>query len=414
MPRTRTWTAAVIAFALVALVAGGPVALASSSVDYGPISHKGFKTVGAASTSSKLPLQIGFVANQSGIQSGIKSGSNPASSSYGKYPSLSTLQSKYGASSSKRNGVVNAFKKYNVKATIDVTNLRATATVSVGTAQKMFGTKWADYKESSGAHVDLPVNTPKAPSGINGNVDTIAGTRLQLSQGSSSSFDGGTPTRTGSPALGCTPGSYPSAAASGNGLFPNQILDAYGIAPLQAAGLQGQGVRLAIVGEAPTPSSDVNAFRSCFGTQGTSLKIHNAGSIKPIIESSLDAMVASMVAPKLAAFDLWVHPLSESDDDGDVEGFIQMLAAPLQATTSGGKLPHVISVSYGTCESNVSPYTAARTLVERQLTATAALGITTVVAAGDTGSSACARGVKPSQLTSAEKKPQVSWPASSP
>ena len=44
----------------------------------------------------------------------------------------------------------------------------------------------------------------------------------------------------------------------------------------------------------------------------------------------------------------------------------------------------------------------------------AALGITTVVAAGDTGSSACARGVPASKLTSSEKKPQVSWPATSP
>ena len=33
-------------------------------------------------------------------------------------------------------------------------------------------------------------------------------------------------------------------------------------------------------------------------------------------------MVSSMVAPKLANFDLWVHPLSESDDDGDAEGFL--------------------------------------------------------------------------------------------
>jgi len=71
-------------------------------------------------------------------------------------------------------------------------------------------------------------------------------------------------------------------------------------------------------------------------------------------------------------------------------------------------------VSYGECESIVQPYTASRTLVERQLTATAALGITTVVAAGDTGSSACARGVPANQLTSSDKKPQVSWPASSP
>ena len=31
-------------------------------------------------------------------------------------------------------------------------------------------------------------------------------------------------------------------------------------------------------------------------------------------------MVSSMVAPKLAGFDLWVQPLSESDDDGDARG----------------------------------------------------------------------------------------------
>jgi subtilase family serine protease len=414
---TRKLAGVALAVALSLLWAAAPAA-ASTKVDYGPISHKGLKKLGAASTSKKLTLQLGLIANQSGLQSAVKSASNPASSSYGKYPSLSMLQSKYGASSSKRKGVVNAFKKQSVKATVDVTHLRVTATVSIGKAQKMFGTKWSVYKAKSGAHVALPVNTPKLPSGIKGNVDTVAGTRLQLTSGSSSAktsaADGGTPTRTGTPALGCTPTTYPSAAFSGNGLFPNQLLTAYGIAPLQAAGLQGQGVRLAIVGEAPTPASDVNAYRSCFGTTGTSLKIHNAGSTKPIVESSLDAMVSSMVAPKLANFDLWVHPLSESDDDGDALGFLQLLAQPLQATTNGAKLPNVISVSYGTCESIVAPYTASVTMVERQLTATAALGITTVVAAGDTGSSACARGVSPSKLTSSDKKPQASWPATSP
>jgi kumamolisin len=244
--------------------------------------------------------------------------------------------------------------------------------------------------------------------------------RLQISGGSSSAaraaaaVDGGTPTRTGTPSFGCVPGTFPAAFVSASGLYPNQLQTAYGIAPLHAAGISGQGARLAIVGEAPTPAADVNTYRSCFGTQGTALKIHNAGSIKPILESSLDAMVASTVAPALSRFDLWVHPISEEDDDGDVEGFLLMLAAPLQATANGTPLPHVISVSYGECESIVKPYTASRTLVERQLTATAALGITTVVAAGDTGSSACARGVPANQLTSSDKKPQVSWPASSP
>jgi subtilase family serine protease len=405
--------------ATLVLLAAVP-ASALGSVDYGPISHSGYKTVGAASTSLKLPLQLGFIANQSGLQKAVKSASNPSSSSYGKYPSLSTLQSKYGASSSKRKGVVNAFKSNGVTAKVDVTHLRAIATVSVGKAQKMFGTEWKVYKTNTGSKVALPVNTPKLPSGIKGNVDTIAGMRVQISGSSSSAaraaavFDGGTPTRTGTPDLGCVPSTFPSAATSSSGLYPNQILQAYGIAPLQASGLKGQGARLAIVGEAPTPSGDVSTFRSCFGAKGTSLKIHNAGSIKPILESSLDAMVASMVAPKLDRFDLWVHPISESDDDGDAEGFLALLAQPLQATTNGAPLPQVISVSYGECESIVKPYTASRTLVERQLTATAALGITTVVAAGDSGSSACARGVPASKLTSSDKKPQVAWPASSP
>jgi subtilase family serine protease len=417
MSRSRLWTAAATALAV---LAGAPAALAAS-VDYGPISHSGFKNMGAASTSLKLPLQIGLIVSQSNLQDAVKAASNPSSSSYGKYPSLSTLQSKYGASSSKRNAVVNAFKSKGITATVDVTHLRVSATVSVSKAQKMFGTKWNVYKTKTGSKLALPVNTPKLPSGISGNVDTVAGMRVQLSSGSDSSVartavvaDAATPTRTGTPVYGCVPTTFPAALASSSGLYPNQILTAYGIAPLQAAGLKGQGVGLAIVGEAPTPASDVNTFRSCFGTQGTALKIHNAGSIKPILESSLDAMVASMVAPALARFDLWVQPIDESDDDGDVEGFLLMLAQPLQATTNGTPLPAVISVSYGECESIVKPFTAARTLVERQLTATAALGITTVVAAGDTGSSACARGVPASQLTSSDEQPQVSWPASSP
>jgi len=74
----------------------------------------------------------------------------------------------------------------------------------------------------------------------------------------------------------------------------------------------------------------------------------------------------------------------------------------------------VISISYGVCEASVAPYTAARTLFERQAAATAALGITIVVAAGDSGSSSCAHGVPSSQLNSFDKQQSASWPATSP
>jgi kumamolisin len=194
------------------------------------------------------------------------------------------------------------------------------------------------------------------------------------------------------------------------GLFPNQTLTAYGIAPLHTAGLEGQGVRVAILGEAPTPTGDVTAFRNCFGFAGTALKIHGASNIAPILESSLDAMTIAMVAPKLARLDLWVKQLGQTDPQGALE----LLADPLQATTNGTPLPNVISISYGVCEASVKQYTAARTLFDRQLAATSALGITTVVAAGDSGSSSCAHGVPSSQLTSFDKQKSASWPATSP
>jgi hypothetical protein len=350
------------ALALAVLLAA-PGSAAAASVDYGPISHQGMKNAGAASGSLTLSLQLGLIANQQGIANAVKAASSPTSSSYGKYLSLSTLQSSYGASSSRRNAVVNAFKPYGVTATVDVTHLRVSANISVKNAQKLFGTKWNLYSNSAGT-VALPVNTPKLPSGISGNVDTIAGMRLNVGS-TAAAAQTGTPTRTGTIAAGCAATQFPAQTLSSSGLFPNQILAAYGIAPLQAAGLKGQGARVAIVGEGPTPANDVTTYRNCFGFAGTQLQQHGSTSLKPILESSLDAMTVSMVAPALDRFDLYVHSLSEEDDDGDVEGFLALLAQPLQATTNGTPLPHVISVSYGVCEAKVSPYTASRTLVER-------------------------------------------------
>ncbi|HZO08843.1 MAG TPA: protease pro-enzyme activation domain-containing protein, partial [Myxococcota bacterium] len=190
--RSGRWACSTLAMgvrvlALAALLSVLVAAPARASVDYGPISHKGLKKVGAASTGLKLGLQIGLIANNSGIQSKAKSASNPSSSSYGKYLSLSNLASKYGATSSVRKGVVNAFKNQHVTAKIDVTHLRASATISVGKAQKMFGTKWAVYHTSTGNQlVALPVDTPKLPKGLKGNVDVVAGMRLIVKHASSS------------------------------------------------------------------------------------------------------------------------------------------------------------------------------------------------------------------------------------
>jgi subtilase family serine protease len=406
-----------------------------ATVDFGLPSAPLSARVGAAPEGVPVTLQLGLVADQQGIAAAARAGSDPSSSTYGVYPTLTELRSRWGAPPARQRAVLAALRAVGVNGTVDVTGLRVTAPMTIGKMERLFARKWSLYRSGSvGVFVALPGGRPQIPKGLRGNVDLVAGaspflvgrvareTKAKQADASSpastppvgGAYAGGTPTRTGTPGPNCLSAADPGALAAPVGLFPDQILSAYGIAPLHQQGLRGQGVRLAIVGEAPTPLADVALFRDCFGFTGTPLVIHGGGGVQPLLESSLDAMVVSAVAPQLASFDLWVSPLATTSDDGDVDDFLQLLAAPLEATKTGAALPDVVSVSYGICEAEIAPFTAGRTLVERTLAAYASLGITVVVAAGDSGSSACADGIPASKLTPAYEKPYASWPASSP
>ena len=86
-------------------------ASAAASVDYGPISHQGLKRAGAASTGLKLTLQLGLIANHSGVSERREVGQQPgvvvATASTRRCP-------RWPASTARRrrsvNAVVNAFK----------------------------------------------------------------------------------------------------------------------------------------------------------------------------------------------------------------------------------------------------------------------------------------------------------------
>src|SRR4051794_13063782 len=93
---------------ILAVLLAGAASPARAGGDWGPIAHGGLKKRGRASTGLKLPLEIGLTADVSGMQKKVKKASSPSSSSYGKYPSLSTLASNYGASKNTRQAVKQA------------------------------------------------------------------------------------------------------------------------------------------------------------------------------------------------------------------------------------------------------------------------------------------------------------------
>ena len=256
--------------AALSLVAA-PVAAAT---DYGPIFHDGLRRAGAAPADLQLTLTLGLAHDARGVRDAVRAPS-PSSDSYGAYPSLHALAAAYGAPLPARRAVARVFRRSGNTAKADVTHQRMTVTIAGdGTAdlRHVVGALPHGGRRRARRAAGLP---PRLPRGLAGNVDIVAGLRqVVLEPRASAAAASGSPIRTGTIAASCLGESHPSVVAGHAGLFPNQLLTAYGVAPLRASGLEGQGARVAIVGEAPTPLADVRAFRDCFGLGGTPLKIH--------------------------------------------------------------------------------------------------------------------------------------------
>ena len=126
-----------------------------------------------------------------------------------------------------------------------VTHLRASATVSVGKAQKMFGTKWKVYKTEHGLEGGAAGEHAEAPERHQGQRRhgrrdaRPAPPAAARPRAGRDVADGGTPTRTGTPAFGCVPTTFPAALGSASGLYPNQILTR--LRNRAAAGRRAQG-----------------------------------------------------------------------------------------------------------------------------------------------------------------------------
>jgi subtilase family serine protease len=189
-------------------------------------------------------------------------------------------------------------------------------------------------------------------------------------------------------------------------LAPGDIATIYDINPLYSAtptAINGTGQQLAIIGQTDVYLADINYFRSGFGlssipTTGAGACTTNSSGIvvEPCVTTNFEYI--------LVGTDYGVSPFGdiiEADLDLEWSGAtaqnaqIIFVNAPVNSTeTSGGVgvslayaidnvVAPVITMSYGLCESESSPF------FETELQQANTEGITFMNSAGDTGSFAC-------------------------
>ncbi|HSS39698.1 MAG TPA: S53 family peptidase, partial [Polyangia bacterium] len=409
----------IVATAACLLCAGAlsvtPAAAATSSTHW--------TWLGAAPANGTVSLSLPLKADVAGLERFATAVSDPKSAQYGQYDSIANLAKRFGAPAAERARVVSYLKGTGATGVkVDVTGLFADATMNVARAGRLFGTTLGNFRAASagahGATFMAPASRVQIPAGLRNDVTGVIGLNTQPLFGSS------TPTATGNAAFphkAAAPGNERTADESGylqrtgtaagcadavsqSGFTPNQYLTAYNYAPLQSAGLEGQGERVALIEIDGFRYSDLRNFSKCFGLATPAINGFGVGLKKPLApggESTLDLEVLDAAAPQLKAVDVYESRPNAVD-------VLHSLTAPL---SNAGSKPDIISASLGSCEeaTRLSIGNGGLRHYEGALAIAAASGISVLASSGDDGSSAC--------LTP-DGRPlpglAVSYPASSP
>ncbi len=184
-----------------------------------------------------------------------------------------------------------------------------------------------------------------------------------------------------------------------------QVTGAYDFAPLYAAGIHGEHMRVALVELAPYDRADVAAFAARLG-HGLALHDHqvDAGNANALsnVEATVDIELLSGTAPA-AAIDVWNVP-PDSDGQGLIDAY---------GDVAGDSTVNVLGLTWVTCETDaarIPGFLAAEHLLFAQITAQ---GTTIVGATGDSGAYACADPDQ-SPTAAANSRPGVNVPAADP
>jgi subtilase family serine protease len=202
-----------------------------------------------------------------------------------------------------------------------------------------------------------------------------------------------------------------TSSASGSVFFaPGDIKLAYGVNTLISAGSTGAGQSIAIAGQSSILNSDIENFENASGLavkDPNQVLVPGSGSSQTFAgdegESDLDVEWSGGIAPGAEIFFIYT---GSSTNYGVFDSITYAVDE---------KIGNIISISYGSCEPEMSAGSASA--LDLVLAQAATQGQTLVAASGDSGSSACYQGVPTTQnglppLTTQEEL-AVSYPASS-
>jgi len=348
-----------------------------------------------------------------GLDRFVRSVSEPGSAKYRRYATVQELVNRFGAPPKQRRATLSWLAKHGLRGRVGATDTFVLARVPSSVASRLLPP--AALAGSSSRRAGLAGR--RVPAALRHQVAAIGllSTRLGAFGSTATAAPAGLSAAKGGElgslmphsgtSTGCAAGRAAGGSGPGSAFTPNQYLTAFGHAALQRRGIRGGGLSAALVEIDGFRRSDIAAFGKCFGVRIPPIRASTVGGkrlLAPGDEATLDLEVLSAAAPGLKRIYVYEGRSSEA-------GIMKSAAAALG---SKGHHPNAISISLGGCEPELNMELAARRALGNVFAVAAGAGISTLVAAGDQGSSAC-RVLTPHARTALPLL-AVSDPASSP
>jgi subtilase family serine protease len=360
-----------------------------------------------------VTFYLSLPASTAGLSEAAAKVAAPGSSNYRQFSSLATAAGQFGATDAQINTVADSVQTLGLQFAADPTRLFARVTGSTRQWQAALGTPLREQAATASnpfITYSLPAQMPAAlqPSGTGLLLGTAqvydpAAEGRHPPTGNGPTADAGTaatasrtkaaepwPRNTGTP---FTAGCSAPPLQQGEVYTEQQIQTAYGADTLRARASGTPVITILDLGGGWLPG-DLELAGQCFGysppqvgqMQGDGI-VTAIGNADP--ETSLDLQTAAAVAPR-AQFRL---VQSTPAGGGVLDGFSRALGGP-------DGLPDVISLSYGECaiaENTAAP--AFTSVVDAVLAMAALTGVSSFVAAGDSGSTTCGTSVSGTTLS---------------
>lgn len=357
-----------------------------------------------ASRSVPLPATLTFTVglnyDRESLHAAARRISTPGSGSYRAFMSLSDAAVRFGATPEQRDALRSWAKQRGMSVTFDATGLTARVTGSPTAWSKVYASQQI-LAEPGGPAPRLTsfyVGSEEAmdgrvPPSLRGIVRGVIPVSNVLGPAPRAAFD--PPINNGSPfgpGASCMPAEIGGIPFDRLSYSPSQLHKPYGTSRLHAEGQRGQGSRVAIValGQSYAPGV-AEAAAKCFGYRAPKVKTVGGPGMPdaPVmtegyagIESNLDLQTVAAVLPAASRIHFVEAASGVSWNLAIIDGF----------TTAYERVdPDVITLSYGLCTPQMREMGDGklRWMSDDVLALGAILGTSILVAAGDSGSSAC-------------------------